>query len=152
MPSSSQEEGQKTLFNSEKNVFSRALDLQPVTEKTIKTDDSLMKHETVQVLKKQPKSNSVSRSTTFAEAAHSIHFSHHNSKVKNGEIVSSQSSADASSALVRTPQIPRSFNKSCNVAPKVTDNAPMQSLIFEAFEVATLKTFADIGKISTPDV
>ena len=125
--------------------------MQPVAEKTIGTDGIVMQHEASQVSKNQPKSNPVSRSTTIAEAAHSIDLSHHNSTVENGKIVLSQLTADATSVSVRTPQIPRSFNKSCNVAPKLSDDESQQSSMFEAFEVAPLKTFATIGEISTPD-
>jgi hypothetical protein len=148
-PLSFQEESQKVSLKSETVINARALEMQPVVEKTIGTDDIVMQHERVQVSKKQPKSNATSRSTATAEAAHSIHFSHHNSTVKKGRNFSSQSSADATSVSVRRPQIPTSFNKSCNAAPN--DDASQQSSMFEAFEVAPLKAFAKIGEISTPD-
>jgi len=148
-PLSSKEESQKVSLQSETVINARALEMQPVAEKTIGTNDIVMQHERVQVSKKQPKSNATS--ITTAEAAHSIHFSHHNSTVENGSFFSSQSSADATSVSVRRPQIPTSINKSCNAAPNVTDDASQQSSMFEAFEVAPLKTFANIGEISTPD-
>ena len=121
-PSSSKEGDQFILLKTEKVFSARAFDMQIFPNGTIGADGN-----TVQ-------SNDVNRHPTIAESNNSFPFP--------SQLETRSSVVVTLETKTQQPQIPKSY---------VKDDASHLSSIFEAFEVAPLRTFAHIGDINTID-